>query len=86
MRIPVSAVDYVSCDREIGCALETTGLAAFADLLGDRLRSKLARLRPSGSLDPQIAALVGRVESYGSAKVMRAAPAATAIYCLPSIK
>jgi hypothetical protein len=69
-----------------GCALETTGLAAFADLLGDRLRSKLAWLRPSGSLDPQIAALIARLESYGSPKVMREAPAATAIYCLPSIK
>ena len=92
MRIPVSPDDYVNCDREIGCALETTGLAAFADLLGDRLRRKLVLLRPSASIDPQIAALAGHVAAaarqtgYGSAKVMRDAPAATATYCLPSIK
>ena len=92
MRIPVSELDYVTCDREIGCALETTGLAAFADLVGDRLRGKLVLLRPSASIDPQIAALAGRLAAaagqagYGSAKVMREAPAATATYCLPSMK
>jgi UDP-GlcNAc:undecaprenyl-phosphate GlcNAc-1-phosphate transferase len=88
MRIPVSEQDYVNCARQADCAVETSGIAPFADLLGTKLRAKLASLRPSGSLDPQIAALVEHVEQarHGSAKVMRAAPAATATYCLPSIK
>jgi hypothetical protein len=61
LHIPVSDSDYVTCAREVGCTLETTGIACFADLLGSALRGKL--LRPSCSIDPQIAALVGRVQA-----------------------
>ena len=88
MRIPISEHDYVNCSRQADCATETSGIASFADLLGSKLRSKLPSLRSSGSLDPQIAALVEHVEQarHGSVKVMSAAPAATATYCLPSIK
>jgi len=91
MRIPVSEHDYVNCDRGVGCLVETTGLAHFADLLGGKLRQKLATLRPSGSIDPQLSALAGHLgaaagQGYGSPKVMREAPAATAMYCLPSME
>jgi len=36
--------------------------SAFADLLANKLRAKLPSLRPSASIDPQIAALVAHIE------------------------
>jgi hypothetical protein len=84
--------DFVNCGRVVGCDVETIGIASFADLLGAILRSRLASLRPSSSIDPQIAALIEHVEAaaveagYGSVNVIREAPAATATYCLPSIE
>jgi hypothetical protein len=89
VRIPLSEDDYINCSRQLECAVPSAGIAAFADLLGTTLRARLPLLRPSGSLDPQIAALVEHVESealHGSAKAMSAAPAATTKYCLPSIE
>src|SRR5207247_514333 len=87
VHIPVSDSDYVTCAREVGCTLETTGIACFADLLGSALRGKL--LRPSYSIDPQIAALVGRVQAAASGggygvKTIRETPAAT--YLWPSVE
>ncbi len=61
MRIPVSQDDYVNCDRQADCAVALTGVAPFADLLGSKLRAKLSSLRPSGSIDPEIAALVAHI-------------------------
>jgi UDP-GlcNAc:undecaprenyl-phosphate/decaprenyl-phosphate GlcNAc-1-phosphate transferase len=90
--IPISGQDYVNCERALGCVVEATGIDSFADLLGAGLRKKLSSLRPSPSIDPQIAALVAHVEAvaiesrYGSLNVIKAAPAATATYCLPSIE
>jgi hypothetical protein len=92
LRIPLSQTDYVNCARRADCAITTTGIAAFADLLGTKLRAKLPALRPSASIDPEIAALVelltvhGAEAPQGSVKAMSAAPAATTTYCLPSIK
>ena len=63
MRIPLSGKDYVNCAREVEGSQETTGIAALAHLLGARLRARLPALRPSGSIDPQIAALIDHVES-----------------------
>ncbi len=88
VRIPVSDQDYVNCARRVECAVAATGVATFADLLGSKLRARLPALRPSASIDPQIAALAGRLAeaSYGSAKAINDAPAATTTYCLPSIE
>jgi UDP-GlcNAc:undecaprenyl-phosphate GlcNAc-1-phosphate transferase len=85
--IPVSDHDYVKCERELGCEVETTGIASFADLLGATLRVRIGSLRASSSIDPQISALAGHVEAaaarYGSASAARAVPAT---YCLPTVK
>jgi len=62
MRIPLSEDDYVSCARQVECAVETTGIAALAHLLGNKLPAKLPYLRPSASIDPQIAALAAHVD------------------------
>jgi UDP-GlcNAc:undecaprenyl-phosphate/decaprenyl-phosphate GlcNAc-1-phosphate transferase len=62
MRIPLPEDDYVNCGRQVECAVETTGIATFAHLLGNKLRAKLPYLRPSASIDPQIAALVAHVD------------------------
>lgn len=92
MRIPLSETDYVNCGRRAECAMATTGIAGFADLLGTKLRAKLPSLRPSASIDPQIAALTGHLIAeeaefhQGRAKAMSAAPAATTTYCLPPIQ
>ena len=88
VRIPLSEDDYVNCSRQVECGVSATGVAAFADLLGTGLRERLPLLRPSGAIDPQIAALIEHVAEahQGSAKAMSAAPAATTTYCLPSIK
>jgi UDP-GlcNAc:undecaprenyl-phosphate GlcNAc-1-phosphate transferase len=88
VRIPLSEEDYVNCSRQVECAVSVAGIAAFADLLGTTLRARLPSLRPSGSIDPQIAALIEHVAEahYGSAKAISAAPAATTTYCLPSIE
>jgi UDP-GlcNAc:undecaprenyl-phosphate GlcNAc-1-phosphate transferase len=88
VRIPLSEDDYVNCSRQVKCAVSATGAAAFADLLGTTLRARLHLLRPSGSIDSQIAALIEHVAEahYGSAKVMNAAPAATSPFCVPSIE
>ncbi len=87
-RIPLSEEDYVNCSRQAESAVSATGLAAFADLLGTTLRARLPLLRPTGSIDPQIAALIDHITEahHGSAKAMSAAPAATTTYCLPSSK
>jgi UDP-GlcNAc:undecaprenyl-phosphate GlcNAc-1-phosphate transferase len=63
MRIPLSGGDYVNCAREVEGAAEITGAASFAHLLGTKMRAKLPSLRPSTSIDPQIAALIGHVEA-----------------------
>lgn len=63
MRIPLSPDDYVNCSREVEGVAETTGIASFAHLLGDKMRAKLPSLRPSGSIDPQVAALIAHVEA-----------------------
>ncbi|HTM51720.1 MAG TPA: MraY family glycosyltransferase [Bryobacteraceae bacterium] len=92
IRIPVSDQDYVNCERALGCQIETIGIASLADLLGGALRARIPSLRPTGSIDPQIAALVAhsagisREPDYGSVKVSMDAPAATATYCLPSME
>ena len=62
MRIPLSDQDYVNCSREVDGAGETTGIASFAHLICQTLRGRLEELRPSGSIEPQIAVLVERVE------------------------
>ena len=66
------------------------------DAFVSRNARAIRRLQKQGladpELDPQIAALIGHVEAvaatarYGSAKVIREEPAATATYCLPSIE
>jgi UDP-GlcNAc:undecaprenyl-phosphate GlcNAc-1-phosphate transferase len=61
MRIPLSEHDYVNCSRQTGCAVAALGIAAFADLLANNLGAKLPSLRPSASIDPQIAALVAHI-------------------------
>ena len=66
MRIPLSDRDYVNCSRQAGCAVAALGVAAFADLLASKLRAKLPTLRPSASIDPQIAALVAHIEGNES--------------------
>ena len=63
MRVPLSDEDYVSCAREVECAVETAGIASFAHLLGNKMRARRAALRPSASIDPQIAALIEHVET-----------------------
>jgi hypothetical protein len=63
MRIPLSENDYVNCSRQTGCGVAALGIAAFADLLANTLRAKLPSLRPSTSIDPQIAALVAHIEN-----------------------
>jgi UDP-GlcNAc:undecaprenyl-phosphate GlcNAc-1-phosphate transferase len=65
MRIPLTSGDYLNCAREVDSAGETAGIAAFADLIGQTLCGKLPALRPSDSIDPQIAALIERVEAEG---------------------
>ena len=62
MRIPLSEQDYLNCARQADCAVSTAGIAAFADLLVSRLGAKLPSLRPSASIDPQIASLVAHIE------------------------
>lgn len=63
MRIPLSEGNYVNCAREVEGAAETTGIASFAHLIGATMRAKLPSLRPSVSIDPQIAALIDQVEA-----------------------
>jgi len=48
----------------------TLGIAAFADLLANKLRAKLPSLRPSASIDPQIAALVAHIEGSADGSVL----------------
>ena len=63
MRIPLSGDDYVNCAREVEGGAEISGIASFAHLVGTKMRAKQPSLRPSTSIDPQIAALVERVEA-----------------------
>ena len=88
VRIPLSENDYVNCSRRVECPVSATGVAALADLLGTTLRARLPLLRPTGSIDPQIAALIEHIAEahQGSAKAISEAPAATTTYCLPSIE
>jgi UDP-GlcNAc:undecaprenyl-phosphate GlcNAc-1-phosphate transferase len=77
MRIPLSGQDYVNCARQANCTVKTLGIAAFADLLASKLGAKLPYLRPSASIDPQIAALAAHIE--GSANVAARAAAAAGL-------
>jgi UDP-GlcNAc:undecaprenyl-phosphate GlcNAc-1-phosphate transferase len=77
MRIPLSEHDYVNCSRQTGCAVAALGIAAFADLLANNLRAKLPSLRPSASIDPQIATLVAHIEASANGIVLT--PAATGL-------
>jgi hypothetical protein len=61
LRIPLSERDYVNCAREVN-GHEAAGAAFFAHLLGSKLIPKLAALRPSAILDPEIAALARSLE------------------------
>jgi UDP-GlcNAc:undecaprenyl-phosphate GlcNAc-1-phosphate transferase len=70
MRIPVSETDYVNCARQADCAVATAGLAAFADLMVNKLAAKLPSLRPSASIDPQIAALATYLEDSADGTVL----------------
>jgi len=67
MRIPLSSEDYVNCAREVDGIVESTGIGSFAHLLGGKMRAKLPTLRPSASLDPQVAALIAHVEAARAA-------------------
>jgi hypothetical protein len=73
MRIPLSGQDYVNCARQANCAVKTSGIAAFADLLASTLRAKLPSLRPSASIDPQIAALVAHIKASANGSALAAA-------------
>ena len=48
---------------------------ALKGLLGRKLRAKLPSLRPSGSLDPQIAALLEHLETSADRNFIDPAPA-----------
>src|SRR5262249_55388905 len=96
LRIPLSKDDYVTCAQRIGPGVAGPEASAFANILGTKLRNRRGSLRPSGMIDPELAALAERLaleqwprrtEAHqGSAKAMSAAPAATTTYCLQSIE
>lgn len=57
LRIPLPEGGSIVCTRNAGASELAAGLAPFAETLLDTLRARLPRLRPSGSVDPEIAAL-----------------------------
>jgi len=63
VRVPLTEQDYVSFEREAGGVAETSGIASFMQLLGHRLRPRVPELRPSGTIEPQLATLIDHVEA-----------------------
>jgi len=60
--IPLSDEDYVNFRHEVD-APATTGIAPFLQLLGHMMRAKLPTLRPTGTIEPQIAALMDHLKA-----------------------
>ena len=69
------------CTRRLGAPEPITGLASFAETVGAGLRRRLPGLEPTGSIHPDVAALIRSVATYGASNEVSGA---TAAFSVPS--
>jgi UDP-GlcNAc:undecaprenyl-phosphate/decaprenyl-phosphate GlcNAc-1-phosphate transferase len=69
LRIPISERDYILCSTVIGNPEHAPVAGRFAGAVASALRLKLPALRPTGSLDPDLAALARGAASQSTAAV-----------------